>query len=111
MKHQQHPSRSGPAIRTKAGYLARVERAKRLLIDAGFNVDEPGTGLAIDALMREFGIQRRTAQQLEAKAARLLRGEAVEIWTTGRPRNAELSDYQRRQYDRLKARAEAEAGG
>lgn len=72
---------------TKKGERARrIERAKQLLQEAGWMVEDSASGLIIDKLIQEFGLaDRRTARALEAKAARLLRGEAVDE-RLGRPR-------------------------
>lgn len=89
---------------TKAEQTKRITRAQELLKARGFNVDDTGPRI-VDDLVREFGIQRRTARLLEAKAARLLRGEVVEVWKpgAGRPRNTELSEWQRQQLERLQS--------
>lgn len=72
---------------TKQERDKRIAYAKRALIRAGWAPDQPGSGLIVDDLMRKFSIRdRRTARRLEAKAARLLRGDVVTDARLGRPR-------------------------
>ena len=68
---------------TKAGRVAMLAFAKRLLPKRGFVVDEPCGWLILDDLIAEFDIDPRTAKGIEAQAARLLRGEYVEAWKRG----------------------------
>lgn len=80
---------------TKAEQIKRLERANKLLQKRGFNVDDSGSGLIVDDLIAEFGVQRRTARLIEAKAARLLRGEVVTAWKSGagrKPKTATLKN-------------------
>lgn len=76
-----------PNTTTKSSRAKRLDVAKRMLIAAGFTPDGgSAAGLIVDALMKRFNItDRRTARVLEAKAARLLRGDAVNE-ELGRPR-------------------------
>lgn len=72
---------------TKQERAARIAYARRALIRAGWSPDQSGSGLIVDDLMRRFNIKdRRTARRLEAKAARLLRGDVVTDAKLGRPR-------------------------
>lgn len=72
---------------TKQERAQRIAYAKRALIRAGWSPDQPGSGLIVDDLMQRFDItDRRTARRLEAKAARLLRGDVVTDAKLGRPR-------------------------
>ena len=72
---------------TKVERAARIERAQALLLAAGWSIHNSASGLITNDLMREFGIvNRRVARSLEAKAARLLRGETVYAPEIGRPR-------------------------
>lgn len=79
-----------PNTTTKSERAARIAHAQQLLIDRGWTPERPASGLIADELMREFGYaDRRTAQRLEARAARLLRGEAIAAGP-GRPRAIEV---------------------
>lgn len=72
---------------TKTERDARIAYAKRALIRAGWSPDQSGSGLIVDDLIARFSIRdRRTARRLEAKAARLLRGDVVTDAKLGRPR-------------------------
>lgn len=72
---------------TKAERAKRIAYAKKALIAAGWSPDQSGGGLVVDDLMEKFGIKdRRTARILEARAARLLRGDVVTDAKPGRPR-------------------------
>lgn len=72
---------------TKAEREKRIAYAKRALIRAGWSPDQSGSGLIVDDLIARFSIRdRRTARRLEAKAARLLRGDVVIDAKFGRPR-------------------------
>lgn len=81
-----------PNTTTKQERAKRVEFAKALLLKRGFTPEQSGAGLIVDELVRKFGYaDRRQARVLEAKAARLLRGDAVEGMTEpGRPRTIEV---------------------
>jgi hypothetical protein len=75
-----------PNTTTRTERAARVEHAQRMLIARGWTPEQSASGLIADDLVREFGYaDRRTARRLEAKAARLLRGEAIDAGP-GRPR-------------------------
>ena len=79
-----------PNTTTKSERALRIEWAKCLLIARGWTPEQSASGLIADDLVREFGYaDRRTAQRLEARAARLLRGEAIAAGP-GRPRAIEV---------------------
>lgn len=81
---QSNPNMPGT---TKQERDKRVIYAKRALIKAGWSPDQPSSGVIVDDLMTKFAItDRRTARRLEAKAARLLRGDVVTDAKLGRPR-------------------------
>lgn len=68
----------------------RIKYAKAALLRVGFTNDQPASGLIVDELIAKYDIDRRTARLLEAKAARLLRGEEVALHKAGagRPRKS-----------------------
>jgi hypothetical protein len=75
------------ASTTKAERALRLAYAKRALIAAGWSPDTSAGGIIASDLMKRFDIKdRRTARQLEARAARLLRGDVVTDAKLGRPR-------------------------
>lgn len=79
-----------PNTTTKSERAARIKHAQLLLIARGWTPEQSASGLIADNLVREFGYaDRRTAQRLEARAARLLRGEAIAAGP-GRPRAIEV---------------------
>lgn len=74
----------------KSERAKRIAYAKAALLKRGFIPEQSGAGLIVDDLMKRFNIRdRRTARLLEAKAARLLRGDAVTTMP-GRPRETEV---------------------
>ena len=74
---------------TKADRARRLNRARGLLVERGFVGDAPDAPDITADLVREYGIDRRTAKGLAATAARRLRGEVVAVWARGAGRPAQ----------------------
>ncbi len=82
-----------PNTTTRAERAERLEFAKALLLKRGFTPDQSAHSLIVDELMRKYGYaDRRTARALEARAARLIRGDVVAaaMPEPGRPRTMEV---------------------
>jgi hypothetical protein len=79
-----------PNTTTKTERAQRIKHAQALLIAAGWSLDQPATGIIVDELVRKYNyVDYRSALRLEAKAARLLRGEALSAMSEpGRPRTS-----------------------